>query len=179
MDGILDGPNKDPAFAKANKNLLQKLNGQWAALAVDRVGNHTVKKLFLALTEWEDKALLTSELAQSLNKLGGNAMGRSVIEVCAVNDFLEGEEAWKTAVRKIQQREEWVQDIVDAADGETTEGRKKRKRKRHGKQGSTKDDDDGEEEALQKERREKRSSVDVIMNVISAGAEKSSNIKYE
>jgi hypothetical protein len=176
MDGILDGPNKEPAFAKANRNLLQKLNGQWAALAVDRVGNHTVKKLFRALTEWEDKAVLTSELAQSLNRLGGNAMGRSVIEACAVKDFLEGEEVWKAAVRKIQQREEWVQDIVHGvgADGETTEGKKKRKRKRHGKPESTKDDD-GEEEALKKERREKPSSVDVIMNVISAGAEKSSN----
>ena len=174
MDGILDGPSKEPAFAKANQNLLQKLNGQWAALAVDRIGNHTVKKLFRALTEWEDQAVLTSELAHSLHRLDGNAMGRSVIEACAVKDFLEGEEVWKTAVRRIQQREEWVQVIVDGADGETTKGKKKRKRKRHGKQGSTKDDD-GEEEDLQKERRGKQSSVDVIMNVISAGAEKSSN----
>jgi hypothetical protein len=172
MDGILDGPNKEPTFAKANTSLLQKLKGQWVALAVDRVGNHTVKKLFRALTEWQDKAVLTTELAQSLNKLGGNAMGRSVIEACAVKEFLEGEEVWKTAVRKMQQREEWVQDIFDG--GEKTEGGKKRKRKRQGKQELT-NDDDGEEEGLKKKRMEKTSSVDVILKTISSGAKKSLN----
>jgi hypothetical protein len=171
IDGILDGPNKEPAFAKANKHLLEKLSGQWAALGVDRVGNHAVKKLFRALTEWQDKAVLTSELAQSLTKLGGNAMGRSVVEACAVKEFLEGEEVWKAAVRKAQQREEWVQDIFDG--GDKTEGRKKRKRKKHGKQEST-NNDDGEEESLKK-RMETTSSVDVIMKTISAGGEKSFN----
>ena len=169
MDGLLDGPNKEPVFAKANKNLLQKLNGQWVSLAVDRVGHHTVKKLFRALTDWEDKAILTSELAQSLNRLGGSAMGRSVIEICAVKDFLEGEEVWKAAVRKIQQRDEWIQDIVDR---EPIKEKKKRKRNGHGKKDSKKDDD-GEEEALQKMRKEKPSNVDMIMNVISAGVKKS------
>jgi hypothetical protein len=98
-------------------------------------------------------------------------MGRSVVEACAVKEFLEGEEVWKAAVRKAQQREEWVQDIFDG--GDKTEGRKKRKRKKHGKQEST-NNDDGEEESLKK-RMETTSSVDVIMKTISAGGEKSFN----
>jgi hypothetical protein len=58
MDGILDGPKEELAFADARKTLLEKLNGRLVTLAVDRVGNHTIKKLFKGLTEWEDKAVL-------------------------------------------------------------------------------------------------------------------------
>lgn len=167
MDGILDGPRDEPAFSEARKNLLNKLKGQWATLAVDRVGNHTVKKLFHGLTEWEDKASLTAELAQALNRLGGNAMGRSVIEACAVREFLEGEEAWKSAVRKAQHRDELVEEILAIGEKETkSEKKKKRKRKKHAKEPS----ETGESASSKKSRVEGESNVQSIMNVISGSA---------
>lgn len=167
MDGILDGPREEAAFAQARKKLLRKLSGQWAALAVDRVGHHTVKKLFRGLTEWEDKAILTAELAQALKRLGGNSMGRSVIEACAVKEFLEGEETWKTAVRKAQHREELVEDILAIGEKDTkAEKKKKRKRKKHGKESGDNDDHDA---ASKKSRVGKgATNVESIMNVISS-----------
>jgi hypothetical protein len=143
MDGILDGPKEELAFADARKTLLEKLNGRLVTLAVDRVGNHTIKKLFKGLTEWEDKAVLTSELAQSLKRLGGNAMGRSVIEACSVSEFLEGQEAWKTAVRKMERREELVHDILAIGEEEKKAAKTKRKRKRHKKEELIDNDDEG------------------------------------
>lgn len=164
FDGVLDGPREDSAFSKSRKNLLEKLSGRWGALAVDRVGNHTVKKLFRGLSQWEDKAVLSAELVQSLNRLGGNAMGRSVIEACAVKEFLEGEDAWKAAVRKMQQREEWVEDILAVGNKEKGE-KKKRKRKKHEKKQSS----DGDE-VVKKSRVGKTTDVESIVNAISAGA---------
>jgi hypothetical protein len=143
MDGILDGPKEELAFADARKTLLERFNGRLVTLAVDRVGNHTIKKLFKGLTEWEDKAVLTSELAQSLKRLGGNAMGRSVIEACSVSEFLEGQEAWKTAVRKMERREELVHDILAIGEEEKKADKKKRKRKRHKKEELIDNDDRG------------------------------------
>jgi nucleotidyltransferase/DNA polymerase involved in DNA repair len=168
MDGVLDGPREDPEFAQARKKLSTKLSGQWAALAVDRVGHHTVKKLFRGLTEWDDKAILTAELAQALNRLGGNSMGRSVIQACAVKEFLEGEEAWKTAVRKAHHREELVEDILAIGEKDTkAEKKKKRKRKKHGKESAHNDDD--HDAASKKSRVGKgATNVESIMNVISS-----------
>lgn len=169
MDGILDGPREEHAFARARKSLLEKLSGRWAALAVDRVGNHSVKKLFSGLTEWEDKAVLTAELAQALKRLGGNAIGRSVIDACAVKEFLEGEDAWKAAVRKMQQREEWVDEILAVGNKEKKdEKKKKRKRKKHGKKDAAGTDD---HDAAKRSRVEKTTNVESIMNVISAGVQ--------
>lgn len=164
LDGILDGPREESAFAKARKTLLEKLSGRWAALAVDRVGNHTVKKLFKGLMEWEDKAVLTSEMAQALNRLGGNAMGRSVIEACSVSEFMEGEEAWKSAVRKMERHEELIDDILAIGDEEKKDEKKKRKRKKHKKRDSA-EKDDGEERA----KKSRVGDVESIMNVISMG----------
>ena len=166
VDGILDGPREEPGFAQARKNLLEKLSGRWAALAVDRVGNHTVKKLFRGLAEWEDKAVLSAELVQALNRLGGNAMGRSVIEACAVKEFLQGEDAWKAAVRKMQQREEWVEDILAVGNKEKGDKKKKRKSKKRTKMHSADDD----KKSLKKSRVGEMTDVEAIVNVISAGA---------
>lgn len=167
MDGILDGPRDEMAFADARKTLLEKLNGRLVTLAVDRVGNHTIKKLFKGLTEWEDKALLTSELAQSLNRLGGNAMGRSVIEACSVSEFLNGEDAWKTAVRKMARREELVHDILAIGEEEKKADKKKRKRKKHKKEEMIDNDDKGT--SAKKSRVGESTNVESIVNAISVG----------
>jgi hypothetical protein len=104
---------------------LAKLKGRWVALASDRVGHHSVMKLFSNLN-MEDKALLTSELAQGSNRLGGSTMGRSVMEACAVKAFLDGEQMWNDAVRKLQKDDTWLEDLLEPKDE-----KKKRKRKQN------------------------------------------------
>jgi nucleolar protein 9 len=160
MDGILDGPMNEEVFAKAAKNLLQKLSGRWVALASDRVGHHSVKKLFKSLPSVDDKAELAAELAQGINRLGGSSMGRSVMEACALDKFLEGEKPWKDAMKKLQEKDKWLNEIIE---GEVDDGgKKKRKRKR-------KKDDQGNEEDSNEP---KKSNDDVggIMARISSGA---------
>ena len=72
------------------------------ALSVERVGHHTVRKIFLKLGTMalEDRASLSEELANSISRLNGNAMGRSVITDCAVKDYTEGDKVWNSAVKK-------------------------------------------------------------------------------
>jgi hypothetical protein len=123
-DGILDGPTSEKPFQHAARNLLKRLSGRWVALASDRVGHHCVMKLFDAL-KLDDKAVLTAELAQGSNRLGGSAMGRSIMEACAVNAFLNGENAWKDAVRKLDKGDAWLNDLLVAE----PEGKKRRQRK--------------------------------------------------
>lgn len=130
-DGILDGSRIENVFQNAAHNLLNKLTGRWVALASDRVGHHCVMKLFTAL-KIEDKAVLTAELAQGSNRLGGSAMGRSVMDACAVSAFLDGENAWNDAVRKLQKDDSWLSDIL------VVEAEDKKKRKRKHKQAAEK-----------------------------------------
>jgi hypothetical protein len=126
MDGLLDGPSK----STASKLLLPKLSGRISFLAAERVGHHVVIKLFRALP-LEEKAALSLELSHSLNRLGGNAMGRSVMVSCAVKEYLEGEVVWKSALAKQEEKDNWLKDIMGESDNEDTEkSKKKRKRKR-------------------------------------------------
>lgn len=159
MDGILDGPMKEKAFMKTAQRLLSKLDGRWVALASDRVGQHTVKKLFHALSV-EDKGKLNSELAQGTNRLRGSSMGRSVMDVCALEVFSRSEKEWKEAIRKREQKDTWLQDVLEA---ETEEPKKKRKRNRKRKSRS------GEVGVEQKPR---LNAVDAIMNAISVSGKK-------
>ena len=126
LDGLLDGPSR----SSASKLLLPKLSGRLSFLAAERVGHHAVTKLFKALP-MEEKAALSAELSQSLNKLGSNAMGRSVMVSCAVKEYLEGEEVWKAALAKQEEKDNWLKDIVGDNDNEESgKSKKKRKRKR-------------------------------------------------
>jgi hypothetical protein len=127
MDGLLDGPSR----SIASKLLLPKLSGRLSFLAAERVGHHTVIKLFKALP-MDEKASLSAELSQSLNRLGSNAMGRSVMVSCAVKEYLEGEEVWKATLSKQEEKDNWLNDIVgEAGNDDSGKGKKKRKRKRH------------------------------------------------
>lgn len=128
MDALLDGPSRDVA----SKLLLQKLSDRISFLAAERVGHHTVEKLFRALPTMEDKAALSAELSHSLNRLGGNAMGRSVMISCAVKEYLEGESAWKIAVTKQRGKETWLEEILGEKEGSDDEDvvyKKKRRKK--------------------------------------------------
>ncbi|MGK3741904.1 MAG: hypothetical protein ACI90V_008758 [Bacillariaceae sp.] len=101
MDGILDGPVKTPIFANATNDLREKLAGHWSSLATDRVGHHTVKKLFKSLPRIDDKAKLVEELLEGGNRLRGNTMGRSVIEACAVDVYDENRKEWRHKVGRM------------------------------------------------------------------------------
>ena len=142
MDALLDGPSK----STASKVLIQKLNDRIPFLAAERVGHHTVEKLFKALPTIEDKAAMSAELSQSLNRLGSNSMGRSVMVSCAVKEYLEGENVWKEALARQRGKENWLEEItgVQKGDGEMDEddvdeeGTKAKKRKRHKKEKKSK-----------------------------------------
>ena len=107
MDGLLDGPAKEIA----SKCLYPKLLKRLPFLAAERVGHHVVVKLFRALP-YAEKAVMSAELSHSLNRLGSNAMGRSVMVSCAVKEYLESENAWKEALAKQKVNEEWLKDII-------------------------------------------------------------------
>ena len=95
-----------------------------------RVGHHVVIKLFRALP-LDDKAALSLELSQSLNRLGSNAMGRSVMISCAVKEYLEGENVWKAALAKQEEKDNWLKEILgEDNEEENAKSTKKRKRKR-------------------------------------------------
>jgi hypothetical protein len=128
LDALLDGP----ARSVASKMLHQKLSDRITYLATERVGHHTVEKLFRALPTLEDKAVLSAELSHSLNKLGSNAMGRSVMVSCAVKEYCEGESVWKEAVSKQKGKESWLKEIIgekETSDDDGDEGKKKRRKK--------------------------------------------------
>ena len=126
MDGLLDGPAKEVA----SKSLYSKLFNRLPFLAAERVGHHVVMKLFRALP-YDDKAVMSAELSHSLNRLGSNAMGRSVMATCAVKEYLEGENAWKEALAKQKVNEEWLKDILGEEGGSGDEaGGKPRKKRR-------------------------------------------------
>ena len=127
MDALLDGPSK----SAASKVLVQKLADRIPFLAAERVGHHTVEKLFRALPTFDDKAALSAELSHSLNRLGSNKMGRSVMVTCAVKEYLEGENAWKDALAKQKDKGDWLAEILGdekiRSDEDEAEGRKRKK----------------------------------------------------
>jgi hypothetical protein len=145
LDGILDGPANTSVFASAFKSLFVKLKGRWTSLSTDRVGHHTVKKLFHALPKMDDKAQLVEELVDGGNRLIGNAMGRSVAEECMVHIYSENRKEWRKAMTKTQTTEtQFMEDIVGESSktGNDTEGKSKSKRKRKRKRPEKEEDDD-------------------------------------
>mmetsp|Transcript_51736 Transcript_51736/g.109990 ORF Transcript_51736/g.109990 Transcript_51736/m.109990 type:complete len:829 (+) Transcript_51736:148-2634(+) len=128
MDGLLDGPSR----SIASKKLVEKLSDRILYLATERVGHHMVEKLFRALPTMEDKASLSAELSHSLNRLGSNAMGRSVMTTCAVKEYLEGESVWREALAKQKGKENWLEEITgkkEDSDGEDEEVKTKKRKK--------------------------------------------------
>jgi len=135
MDGLLDGPSR----SIASKRLITTLSDRILFLSTERVGHHTVEKLFRALPTMEDKASLSADLSHSLNRLGSNAMGRSVMATCAVKEYLEGESAWMDALAKQRQKDNWLEEITGekeegSGDDEEAKGTKSKKRKKEKKE---------------------------------------------
>lgn len=183
MDGILDGPVKTPIFATATKDLREKLEGNWASLATDRVGHHTVKKLFKHLPKIDDKAKLVEELYNAGNRLRGNAMGRSIIDACLIDAYDENRTEWRHRVGKLQSttEEKFLADVTGKAEqknhqtksadssaaavvveGEEDAAAPKAKRKRRRKR---KTNDDGE--INDSSRKAQKLSTESIMNIMN------------
>lgn len=113
LDGILDGPTKDSIFQAKIKQLYTSLQGRWVALACDRVGHHTVKKVFRSLLDVNERKKLVTELVEGKTRLQGCPMGRSVMEYCRVYDFIsKGENSWASGVSKFLQNEDWLKELV-------------------------------------------------------------------
>jgi hypothetical protein len=129
-DGVLEGPVQEAHFSTALKRILKKLQGRWVGLAADRVGHHSVIKLFRRLVDMGDREKLVVELSEGMHRLTGNSMGRNVLDVCSVREYNEvGYSEWSSIVKKQLQREQWLKDMVekDLADRAP---KKKRDRKR-------------------------------------------------
>jgi Pumilio-family RNA binding repeat len=182
MDGILDGPILTPIFARASKKLWEKLEGNWASLATDRVGHHTVMKLFKALPKVDDKAKLVDELYNGGNRLRGNAMGRTVIETCQVDLYGENRGEWRRKIVKSLTKpdESFVDTLVSKksteekdTDNEHTKKKRKRNRKKSSQaDGEDYDGDDNTEDLVKKQKKgsaSQPSSVDSILKIMTSG----------
>lgn len=160
LDGILEGPLKDSVFALALKRLLAKLQGRWVAVAIDRVGHHTVKKLFRALSDVKDKEVLVKELMEGKNRMNGNSMGRSVLDALEVRAYeMNGEKEWSKLVKKNVENEEWLKEIVE---GDAKVRDKQAKRKKF----------DPEAAISSQKKNRVSSSVDAILEAFSIPREK-------
>jgi hypothetical protein len=170
MDGILDGPVKTPIFAVGVKNLFEKLQSCWVALASDRVGHHTVMKMFAALPRIDDKAKLVEELSTGGNRLGGTAMGRSVVETCLVDEYQDSKKSWRQSVSRMLEKEDKpCEEIIPGVAAEKEGGKEKSKRKRKRKRPENKTEEQDEEASPKKVQQtsSKHLSVDSIMNAMS------------
>ena len=138
IDGILEGQQQESAFCKALSNLAAKLTGHWVNLSGDRIGHHTVKKLFHALTDLKAREVLVQELVGGKKRLSGTSMGRSIITECLVHEYeTKGEAEWRRLIKKRAEKETWVDDIVHGGRSEqggkrksesATDDREKRRR---------------------------------------------------
>jgi nucleolar protein 9 len=162
MDGLLDGPIRTPIFAAASKTLYSKLKDNWVSLSTDRVGHHTVKKLFTALPRIDDKAKLMEELVSGGNRLIGNTMGRTVVEACSVDEYRENPKQWRKQIAKMidMKEDSFLEEVTKPTGGESGEKQKpkrKRSRKKKGAEG-----DETEQPP------NKKSNVDSIMEAMTA-----------
>lgn len=172
LDGILDGPGNSAVFASAFKVLYDKLKGRWTSLATDRVGHHTVKKLFHALPKMDDKAKLVEELVAGGNRLNGNSMGRSVAQECLVQIYSENRKEWRKAMTRPPTKEDNVFDDIIAEDvpsnrEQDAEGNPKSKRKRKRKRPGKEDEEERPPNAKSEQRPKKELATDAIIRAMS------------
>jgi len=118
---------------KQNKDnpvrLLEKLQGRWVSLALDRVGHHAVTKIFFCLKDVSNKERLVLELASGKSRMNANSMGRSMLETLEVRAYeLQGVAKWSKLVKKHHEQEEWLNDMVNGNDQPNSSERKRSKR---------------------------------------------------
>lgn len=189
MDGILDGPVKTPIYSTAIKDLREKLGGSWASLATDRVGHHTVKKIFRSLPRIDDKAKLVEELVDAGNRLRGNTMGRSVIDSCLVDAYEENRKEWRHKVGKMLSttEENFLAEVtripenknnksaaaaatvvvVEGGEEETTTTTKAKRKRRRKRKTNDDDDDNTESRKTPKTSSSATISTESIMDIMN------------
>ena len=153
IDPILE---QQPNQKKDNPvRLLEKLQGRWVSLALDRVGHHAVTKIFFCLKDVSNKERLVLELASGKSRMNANSMGRSVLEALEVRAYeSQGAAEWSKLVKKQHEREEWLNDMVNGNDKPNSSERKRTKR--------------SEKEKKQvKKKGHGATTVDAILNAIS------------
>ena len=115
-DGNDKDANKTAPLKKVRNKLLTKLKGRWTSLAIDRVGHHVVRKLFLALPTMKAREDLVRELAQGRDRLRGNAMGRCVQSECEVDLYWnQGVDEWKAKIQRKLEQKEWLMELSSSA----------------------------------------------------------------
>lgn len=57
-------------------------------------------------------------------------MGRSIITDCAVRDYMEGEEVWRSTVKKAMERESFLKEITESEELNITKKRKRKRKKK-------------------------------------------------
>jgi Pumilio-family RNA binding repeat len=115
LDVIIESPNATHSvFLSALKRLVAKLKGKWVSVAVDRVGHHTVQKLFMALVDVNDKKVLVEELIAGKNRMIGNNMGRTVLDALEVRVYeMQGESEWSKLIKRRHSNEAWLEEILE------------------------------------------------------------------
>ncbi|KAL3942150.1 MAG: hypothetical protein SGBAC_003612 [Bacillariaceae sp.] len=163
MDGILSGPIKTPIFAAASKGLFAKLTDHWVSLSIDRVGHHSVKKLFLALPRIDDKSKLVEELMNGGKRLTANKMGYSVSETCLVEVYSENRKQWRKMIADTQDKSEdsFLKELTTTEPTEGGESKKAKRKRKRKKKGSS------EEEPSNKKMSFPSTSVDAIVDAIT------------
>lgn len=168
-DGVLEGPRQDICFSKAIKLLLSKMKGKWLALASDRVAHHSVKKIFSALQSMDEREELVKELSQSTNRLNGTAMGRSVMETCAVDDYLSrGSAEWRKKINKNVKKEGFLKGIMEGELSVPMEKAEKHPKRKSAPEG------DANAKKVKTALRDSTMTMKSIMTVITTSKEKSS-----
>jgi Pumilio-family RNA binding repeat len=129
LDELVQSSNIDhPVFSSALKRLVTKLQGTWVSIAIDRVGHHTIKKLFVALVDVSDKRLLVEELIAGKNRMNGNSMGRNVLDALEVRAYeMNGELEWSNMIKRHIAKKEWLKEILENKVDSTAETSAKRK----------------------------------------------------
>jgi len=96
IDGILDHPQKNEKdISSYTQKLYKKLKGKWIYYAIDRIGKHTVLKLY-SLLKYDNQLSLVQELAESYNRLQGCNIGKHISKELGIDEFItNGEHYWK------------------------------------------------------------------------------------
>ena len=128
-DVVLDEEKSVGASSSIRSKLLNRLEGRWVPLAMDRVGHHVVRQMFIALSDMSSRERLVKELAAGSLRLEGNAMGRKIASVCLVREYKSrGKSEWERLVRKSLKEKAWLNDILhheEPYSGGAKEGKRK------------------------------------------------------
>eukprot|EP01129_Flabellula_baltica_P012761 TRINITY_DN5805_c0_g1_i2.p1 TRINITY_DN5805_c0_g1~~TRINITY_DN5805_c0_g1_i2.p1 ORF type:complete len:386 (-),score=95.06 TRINITY_DN5805_c0_g1_i2:41-1198(-) len=107
---------------KYKLELIQKLKGNFAELAMDKISSHCLEKLYL-IADLSLKETIVKELVPVQEALSQQYHGKFVIQKCQLSMYISNKKSWRKNTKQKQKRREMFDDIV-----ETQAGKKKRKK---------------------------------------------------